>query len=572
MKITLKIKMIIANMAVLILMVLISVFAVYHVYSRYLEKSLFNSYRSTSLEATKNINQYFRNVDYLLKMCFYNTSFQDRMLQSDKNDFLNLYRDVQRDFDSYFSLPTISILSITFDDENGNHYSSSKQCLTMADQQNIKDRLNDATTLWILGSDINFKLKNTIIIAKKIYHIDKAYNLISIGYGFIVIDAASLISQTQNLSSFVPNSLYFYDSEKNKILFSKDKNILSDSLLILLTKEKTPTIFTEKDGTKFFVSLNKLAMTDWKLVYVGEIGTLLEEKMTFLRIAVMTASIVIFLMILLNILLNSYLSKPVKEIISVIKSVSKGNFTKKAIIKSHDEFYDIAQNLNIMMDEIHSLSIRIVETQSMLYEKEIERKDLEISGLYNQINSHFFYNVLTSIRGMVRNNQSDIVCEMISRVVSYLRYATENVKIYRLYDELRYLENFVNMNKLRSDKDIKLVIDCPYSLNNFRIYKFLLQPFIENSIVHGFCNKNENCEIIIRVKKLYNDIKILIFDNGCGIGNGRIKNDGSVGITNVKKRIALFYGEPYGVKIRGVKGLGTVVAINIPKLEGEYND
>lgn len=565
MRFSLKNKFIVVNLTLMLMLALLCILLTYSTYSRTQTDVLIAGYEAASQEAVKNINQYFSNVESRFKFCFYNENFRSEVMSySDTGNYVN-YNNIQKSFDNYFDT-VIPVRDISFEDLNGNHYRSSQYVLTPEHKDAIKKRLHGADTLWLMGGDIAPSLNNLIIMAKRVDYTDASYRLHQLGYAFIAISESMLVSQVNSYDDLAPTSLYFYDHVRDKLLFFPTDPLVDELFLKdLWANGKSYDIFMS-NNIRYYISLHDLKFGNYSIVYTGEINRVLEERLSFLWIAAIIMLVSTFVVILLSVAINNHLASPVKEIISVIGSISRGDFHRKANIKTHDEFADIGSSLNMMSDKIHELSRQIVKVQSDLYERKLEWKDLEISVLNTQISSHFFYNILTAMRGMIAKGRNEDATVLISQVVTYLRYATNNDKIDSLFDELQYIRNYVSMHRLRTDETPSLIIECPSSLDDFLMYKFLLQPLIENALVHAFPEGASNCKVIVRVRSAGDGIKILIYDNGCGFDANVLSSTKSIGLSNVYKRLDLYYSGHARLRIRGMPGKGTLATLTLPLL------
>jgi sensor histidine kinase YesM len=239
-----------------------------------------------------------------------------------------------------------------------------------------------------------------------------------------------------------------------------------------------------------------------------------------------------------------------------------------------------------MVEELHVLTKRIFETQSELYEIALEKKQIELNGLQEQINSHFLFNTLNCIRGMALTNEKKQIVDMIENLVSYFRYNARKEEYVTLAEELKHLNTYLAIQKVRFDGSFNIKLSVEERFNSVSIPKFSLQPLIENAIYHGFSQKFKNAVIKIAALKRDDYLIIKVLDNGIGIDPSRLKeintaieigelqpksdtDKKSIAIVNVHKRLQLYYGKKYGLEIKSWKNIGTAVILKLPLIREE---
>jgi two-component system sensor histidine kinase YesM len=213
----------------------------------------------------------------------------------------------------------------------------------------------------------------------------------------------------------------------------------------------------------------------------------------------------------------------------------------------------------------------------------LKQKEAELNSLQNQINPHFLYNTLESIRGAALHNGLQEIASMSKALSLLFRYSISDTVLVSIKEEVQHLENYMSIQNFRYENKFDLVYSIPPELYGYKILKLTLQPLIENSIKHGLEMKLGKGVIKIDIMCLDNNIKININDNGIGIPSRKVDelnrslakdeyasdNDGAertgtgIGVRNVNSRIRLYFGSQYGLKFRDVL-VGTTVEITLP--------
>ena len=271
----------------------------------------------------------------------------------------------------------------------------------------------------------------------------------------------------------------------------------------------------------------------------------------------------------LSLLFSRNLIRPIDRLTRHIRVISTGEFTKNPDIETKDEFGLIGKQINEM-------SSRISELMDSRIQDEKEKMNMEIKILQAQINPHFLYNTLDSIKWIATMQHSTGIVKVVSALSSLLKNMAKgfNEKV-TIRQELDFLENYITIEKIRYIElfDVEITVDDP-ALYNAHIVKLTLQPIVENSIFSGIepSGKPGLIHIYAEDQVLY----ISIRDNGIGISEenirrlltdtGRVTKNymSGIGLPNVDRRIKLVYGEEYGLKMESEIGSYTCVTVSLP--------
>lgn len=240
----------------------------------------------------------------------------------------------------------------------------------------------------------------------------------------------------------------------------------------------------------------------------------------------------------------------------------------------------------------YSLSVEIDQVLNRLDEYLFTDKTLEANrnqskylALQNQINPHFLYNALEGIRSEAINKNDFEIANITESLATFFRYTISNVENeVTIREEIECVKNYFSIQKYRFEDKLSLVADFPEEvLDILFMPKLILQPLVENTIIHGLEPKNDKGEIELSISLTENRVTIYISDNGVGMDEmtlfsiqerlarpymESVKSDGksSVGLSNVNNRIKLLYGEEYGLNIYSTLDVGTDIEVNIPAI------
>ena len=196
--------------------------------------------------------------------------------------------------------------------------------------------------------------------------------------------------------------------------------------------------------------------------------------------------------------------------------------------------------------------------------------------LKSQVNPHFLYNTLDTINWMAIDKDEYDISNNITALASILRYGINNSNgVVKIYEEVEWLKQYIFLQQTRLKNTFECKINVEPGLMEMPIHKLLLQPFIENAILHGFEGVTRKHILTVELCKKENYIHIEIEDNGCGmtenivweINNGifgNAENKNHIGVENAITRIRMYYGEKANVEIESELGRGTKVRVWIP--------
>ncbi|WP_100407349.1 sensor histidine kinase [Bacillus solitudinis] len=222
----------------------------------------------------------------------------------------------------------------------------------------------------------------------------------------------------------------------------------------------------------------------------------------------------------------------------------------------------------------------LINRSNMLYQSLIEQhrrhREAELKALQANINPHFLYNTLDQLNWSALERGDEDMSRMLELLGNMLRIGlSKGENIISIYDELRYLEYYLKIQKIQMGERLSYKINAPESVSDYFIPKLTLQPFVENSIIHGFHDQREG-NIIIEVLELDDTIEFKVIDNGSGLKSDKnvIKekmDTGGYGTVNVQERLDLYFSNDASVSIENRKSGGAIATICIPKIRDKEN-
>lgn len=291
----------------------------------------------------------------------------------------------------------------------------------------------------------------------------------------------------------------------------------------------------------------------------------------------------VFVFSIMAYLVSYGLTKPLEKLTLAMRNAEKNKYKVQIKNTKKDE-------IGILTDSFNELIQKINKLVNEVYLSKITQKNAEIEALQSQINPHFLYNTLDSINWMLLEKEEYDISNIIISLGDILKYSMDiNNGFVPLSEEINNIENYLLIQKNRFEDKLQFSIDIPNEMLGEKVPKLILQPIVENSIIHGVDSEQYDIAINITLNAYFVDenINIEVVDNGVGIDSRKVKNLNeylekdtddlnSIGLRNVNRRIKLYFGEDFGIKIYSKRNIGTKVVIIIPRegesVTNEYNN
>ncbi|MBD9014805.1 MAG: sensor histidine kinase [Lachnospiraceae bacterium] len=412
--------------------------------------------------------------------------------------------------------------------------------------------------------------KNSYILARSLNNKEMQH----VGFLYMVM-SDSLVQDAFGQLQSDEAVRYLTDSE-GRILYRSRKEADRDHLDISVLDEKKITDYhptTLEDGRKVILAGRRIATTGWYCISVIEMSYIMQRALALLRPLLFLAIIyVVFLFIMLY-MLRKYVFRPLGTLKKAMDQYAQGTLDSMQIQPvGEGELRSLSRHFNNMISRIDVL----MEDYRMEAEEKNRQKLRVLSA---QLTPHFIYNALNTIKWVAVLNHQENIQKLIESLSYVLMSAARDDEAgYCVEDELKLVENYAVIQKARF-MNFELVIEKDENCRNCRIRKFLLQPIIENAVVHGLGRgKIKNTEIKVKVWA-DEDLHILVEDRGVGFDveewrrkPGKKEEHTNIGIHNVEEMIHMEYGENYGMWIESRPGEGTRVTYLLPVVRGKKHD
>lgn len=307
---------------------------------------------------------------------------------------------------------------------------------------------------------------------------------------------------------------------------------------------------------------------DWKIVVNIPKRVVFQEAEDTIRIIRTITFPAMGMAIILFILLSLTITRPLKKLILLLDEVQKGNFSVQFHVKYNDEIAKVGRSFNFMVKRIQQLFTEVYAAK-LLY------KQTELNALQSQINPHFIYNTLETISMYAVIHHVPVIYDFTQTFSQILRYSIRDINLpVPLGQEIEHVKNYVTLLDCRFPGKYKLDINVPKELQTVKVLKLMLQPLVENAISHGLENLEEGGVVTITAVKEQEQVIITVRDNGIGMSRERLsqvkdyllhpnetEEESHIGLFNVSRRLALYYGESAQLSIESRQNEGTQVTI-----------
>ncbi|MFV0379896.1 MAG: sensor histidine kinase [Anaerorhabdus sp.] len=342
------------------------------------------------------------------------------------------------------------------------------------------------------------------------------------------------------------------DEELNKFIEVNDKNKYSKVKYL--------------DGM-YSSNIKVLPYMNFELLSMIDESALIKEVNFFLPVIAFTVLSSLLFTIIVVMLIRKYF-QPLNTIIDHVPTIIEGDFDSLIEVNSSGEIMELADAFNYMLDGLNSYVDNVVKLEK-------EKKLSEIHALQMQINPHFVYNTLTSIKFLIWQKKNDQAIIAMDAFIELLRNTIGNDEEYSsVKKEIENMKNYVKIQNIRYNDKVSVSYHISEGCEDIKIIKMLMQPFVENSFIHAF-KEEEFATINIFISVKSENLIIEVIDNGKGIEKDKLSDlfncksssmNGlsGLGIKNVNDRIKLLYGDNYGVSVSSVISKGTIVTIKLP--------
>ncbi|OBZ12754.1 sensor histidine kinase [Bacillus sp. FJAT-26390] len=425
----------------------------------------------------------------------------------------------------------------------------------------------------------------------------------SMGIVLVEMEPKGMNDIMKNLELSSNSESFLLNSEKAILAHNKpDHFATTTARAIADAHDNKPVQLIDND--RYLIVNGMLNSMDLQLLSLTPKSDLAFELKQTKQFLLMIFMLLIFLSIILALFVSRSFSLPISQMIRQMKQVERGDFNGMMEVKSFEEIREMAQRFNRMVDRINGLIARIRAISA-------SEKNVQLQVLQAQVNPHFLYNTLDMIYWMLEEKEEETLSEVVLSLSEIFRYSSnwEHSSSVTLLEELEQIRNYALICQTRMNHRLEIKIEIDPKWHAIKLPKMILQPIVENAIVHGLDEKdsNEAGVVLITAHIDAGNLYIHIKDNGAGMEPEKLaalltalhtksekertferkatssleevpkgqaedlistdmqrESDTGIGLSNVHRRLLLWYGPAYGVQIHSTFGEGTQVTIVVP--------
>jgi two-component system sensor histidine kinase YesM len=379
-------------------------------------------------------------------------------------------------------------------------------------------------------------------------------NLYDLNHGIVILD--------DNGSVVLNAGKNFYNNKTPGLSSSAMKQMANPGSMIV-----------NDNGEDLLISYSGMNENGWHILYAVPLASLTKELISIKVFVVVLILLCLLLSIPFMMLLTSFITAPINTLLLSMKRFQNGHFNERVDIKYRDEIGELSRGYNSMVTNIKTLVDEV-------YVLQLKEKEAELKALQSQINPHFLYNMLDTIFWEAEAAGQNQISEMIINLSRLFRLSLNRGKSFtNVKKEKELIELYLSLQKMRFKDLLDYQVEIPNEIEGYVILKLILQPFIENALVHGVERKRGGGYLSVTGEIIGESLRFIIEDNGPGIDEATIKkileseaesdvnttpDTAGYAIQNVNARLKLYYKDGYRLNYFSEPGKGTRVEIIIP--------
>ncbi len=563
---------------------------------------VFYTYYEVTAMVAKNNADYTKDVMYqierrigdncdLLEKIMRSVSFdslvQDYMLETDPYSKYQIFYKLKPNFLNLVSIKD-GILDIGVENYSGTNFFVRGQNSAL---QAVIDAAKDRTGAYYTGIvDLpidGFPHRCFLLISDIISVRTDATRGQKLGTAVIVFDADVLGIDTQDPIE-APDSKFDLVDRNDLIYSSNDPAMVMTALdpevaTHVAFGEDTITI----GGQRYLIHDQPISRFGGRIISLVPENVLFGDLVT-LRNLILVISVLasLILLVFFASLVRNILS-PLDKFVRHLESIRTdriGDLRQQSVgLTGYAEINTMAQRFNALLEEIETLTTHNLQTNTRMFELRLQQKKLEIAQLKKQINPHFLYNSLESMKGVAVSEHAPKVFDMLTALGRLYYYSFKGSDDVRVREELDTILSYVRIQQVRFEDRLRFSYEVPEEIMDCMIPKMILQPIVENAVFHGLESKLEPGHLRVE-GRIENPglLRFRILDDGQGIDpatlagiqrhlededettNSSSDTESGIGVMNVHSRIRLLYGAPYGLSVQSEPGQGTTIVIDLP--------
>ena len=574
--ITKKITHIYLPLSIIPLLIVAAIFS--FTYKKRIEESSFKNVVDNSKLIIRRMEEIFNATNDCSNMLVVNLNNTIEKYSSNENEF---YKDLAINRELYNAKLIFSqVDSIIFMDTKEKAYATDSQLLSYGNKafHDLKTRKvfesSGGQSLWLSIYYPDEKLpahkSNILTLAKKVINIKNGKTL-----GYLLVN----VSENSFSSIFDDQGIEYTLVDGDRIISARDDEKLYQRSPYANIRAMTGTSYkpmiTNIHGLKHLIVKIPLGFNSWHLIGSVNLNLLAKDLSRITMLIALTVLVSIIVQVFGAKLLSYAIAHPVNKAREKMKRIGEGDFNVHFDVEGSDEIGMFLSTFNKMAVKIKNLLLQVEE-------KEKIKREYELALIQQQIKPHFLYNTLNVIYMLCEMNMKKESLNATKALADFYKRTLSNGRqIITIGEELSALEDYLYIQMLKYSDVFEYHFNVDEEVLKYAIMKLTLQPLVENAIYHGLKPRDTLGQLNIEVKAVEEQIQIVIQDNGIGMSEElcRKVNEGKViklkdhfGLSNVKERIALYFGDAGSFHVASQEGQGTRITIILPKIEEELGN
>lgn len=552
------------------------------------EEQLQHSVQQTIRQAQSFLESYIQNMEYLLNIIEYNGEVQ-QVLQSD--EYL-VSKDLAEEYREFYNLnksfTQMSMMDSSYNLEmyvdKNKFYSVNREFFfdeeVLNDLENFKEikQCLDRGESYLTEEDI--RGWESVTLLKRIFTtgiIREPKNICGVSI------KKSIFEQILKNANITSNGLVLLMDQNDQTVCSSNdeiiKNIKLNREFLSDTKEKEWQKI-KLQGEEYFITKTDIADIGWQMISLIPVQEYAAQY-TFIKYFRYMMAIVLALLVIVTsaVLSRNYVGRlrNLGEKMSILPQKNLNVHLPVTKNEKGDELSEIYRNFNYMVTELQ----RLMQEH---YKLGKEVRMTEMKALQAQINPHFLYNTLDLINWMAMDYGASDIEKLVWKLARFYRLSLNKGKnVLTVQEEIEHVQMYLDIENMHFSDAIEYKIEIPEEIKERMCLNIILQPLVENAIVHGIAEKSEieHMKIEIRAEQKEGDIIFYVQDDGPGMTEEQINNleneymnvnGKGYGVKNINFRIKLCFGEKYGITYKSQIGKGTTAKVRIPELDADHVD
>ncbi|WP_342435408.1 histidine kinase [Paenibacillus sp. FSL L8-0436] len=556
------------------------------------EKSIAQVIRSASYQTDLYLQNYEKASDSILS---YNQVKQ--FLDMDPEDSYSYYQytnDIQKDlFRSLFILyPQINLMYVigehgkAISDDNS-YQAYSLKFHPLERYRFLSEHTPESGRITILNTNVmNEGDQNIITMVRRIRGVSSYHPK---GIVAIEFKAEDLARIWEPLDLGQGGSFFIMD-EFGKLLYQPEGNEnhpgLSAGHIRNVFQHPNDSVVEKVDGKEYLFVSRKSDYSKWQLVVSIPVGELRKPISTIRTTTLVVGVLTLIGTLLLATWFGRSITKPILILKEGMRQTEKGNWRRLEMNGRQDELGGLMHSYNLMVSRLSEMIERVYEAELTTQKEALERHQAEFQALQLQINPHYLYNTLETIKCYAVVQDSDEITEIVEAMAFMLRYSIQtNLEEITIANELNHVLSYMTILKHRNGREFEIDVVIPPTLLLAKMVRLTLQPLIENIFQHAFPDGIEDRHYIRIDARIEGDrFLVLVEDNGAGMSRERLDklreklnlnqladtegdslyHRGGIGLMNVHRRIQMVFGEQYGLSVESEENEGTRMILSMP--------